>query len=182
MVSVIKAEAPKLPGSVFIFEVWLGDEYKLVHGLGEVVWVRMEQEARDRPAGMGIRFLKSDDESQAVIERVIAEQVGRGGQVFDLERPPAPVEGGDEGWTSLDSVKAIPGPPGHPEQLSIDNDLLGFDSTDTLSGDSRQPVALSIAATPTPTRRGLRVAFLMLVLATVLGGAAYLISARLLPF
>ncbi len=36
----IKTDSPRSPGSVFIFEIWLGDRFKLVHGVGEVVWVR----------------------------------------------------------------------------------------------------------------------------------------------
>ncbi len=36
----VKTTSPKPVGSIFIFEIWLGDERKLVHGLGEVIWVR----------------------------------------------------------------------------------------------------------------------------------------------
>ena len=75
----IRTDAPKQAGSVFIFEIWLGEEYKLVHGLGEVVWTRDEHEGDDRPAGMGIRFLKVDEESIGVVERIIAEHVQKGG-------------------------------------------------------------------------------------------------------
>ncbi len=88
----------KAPGSVFIFEIWLGNEFMLVHGIGEVVWVRTKPEGIDRPAGMGIRYLKLDEESRRVIQRVVEEQVQKGGVVFDLgdtggaEIPEAPLE------------------------------------------------------------------------------------------
>ncbi len=80
----IKTDEPRKPGSVFIFEIWLGEEFRLVHGLGEVVWVREADGGPEHPAGMGVRYLKIDETSQAVIERVIQEHVQRGGRVFDL--------------------------------------------------------------------------------------------------
>ena len=80
----IKTTDPKVPGSVFLFEIWLGNEYMLVHGIGEVVWVRTKPQGIDRPAGMGIRYLKLDEESKRVIQRVVEEQVQKGGVVFDL--------------------------------------------------------------------------------------------------
>ena len=84
----IKTTDPKPAGSVFLFEIWLGEEYMLVHGIGEVVWVRTKAEGIDRPAGMGIRYLKLDGESKQVIQRVVEEQVQKGGVVFDLGDTP----------------------------------------------------------------------------------------------
>lgn len=81
----IKTDDPKPAGSIFIFEIWLGDERRLVHGIGEVVWVRRAEEGINRPAGMGIRYLKLDEESRQVIHRVVEEQVEKGGEVFDFE-------------------------------------------------------------------------------------------------
>lgn len=81
----IKTDDPKPAGSIFIFEIWLGDERRLVHGIGEVVWARGAEEGINRPAGMGIRYLKLDDESRQVIHRVVEEQLAKGGAVFDFE-------------------------------------------------------------------------------------------------
>jgi uncharacterized protein (TIGR02266 family) len=67
----IKTTQPKPAGSVFIFEIWLGEKYKLVHGLGEVVWAREEADGPDRPPGMGVRYLKLDKDSREVIQRVV---------------------------------------------------------------------------------------------------------------
>ncbi len=81
----IKTDDPKPAGSIFIFEIWLGDERRLVHGIGEVVWVRRAEEGINRPTGMGIRYLKLDDESRQVIHRIIEEQLAKGGEVFDFD-------------------------------------------------------------------------------------------------
>lgn len=85
----IRTTQPKPAGSVFIFEIWLGEKYKLVHGLGEVVWAREEAEGSERPPGMGIRYLKLDKDSREVIQRVVSERLQDGGELFDLsERQP----------------------------------------------------------------------------------------------
>jgi uncharacterized protein (TIGR02266 family) len=81
----IKTDDPKPEGSIFIFEIWLGDERRLVHGIGEVVWVRRAEEGINRPSGMGIRYLKLDEESRQVVRRVVEEQLAKGGAVFDFE-------------------------------------------------------------------------------------------------
>ena len=178
----IKTEAPKLPGSIFIFEIWLGDEHKLVHGLGEVMWVRMEEEGQDRPPGMGIRFLKIDDESRTVVERVIAEHVGKGGEVFDLTTAGPAVDDSDERRAELELVEPVSASSAQGELLMIDEDLLGFDRQVAGSDDGE------VSASPPPTvevdRRGsgLRIALLLIALAALMGGTAYLFSADLLPF
>lgn len=103
----IRTDAPRPAGSVFIFEIWLGDEFKLVHGIGEVVWTREQAGSDGRPAGMGVRYLKLGGESREIIGRVISEHVAKGGQVFDLwtegdAEPPA----GDSGAAATELSEA----------------------------------------------------------------------------
>ncbi len=92
----ITAWVPEPPGSVFLFEVQVADRQRLIHGVGEVVWVREAEEGPDRPAGMGVRFLKLDEESRAVIEEMVALHVSRGGQPFDPSQPPEGIVAVDE--------------------------------------------------------------------------------------
>ena len=166
----IKTESPKAPGSVFIFEIWLGDEYKLVHGLGEVVWVRHTEEGPDRLPGMGVRYLKIGEESRGVIERVIAEHVQKGGEVFDL------VSG--------------EGPAAEPAKANLVGDLLAFDEnllgSKPLQEEPQEQeevtAAVDLPSSSSRGARGLRIALLLLGLAAVMGGTAYLWSAGLLPF
>ena len=178
----IKTDSPKPPGSVFIFEIWLGEEHKLVHGVGEVVWVRHEDEGAGRPAGMGIRYIKIDEKSRAVVQRVIAEHVEKGGEVFDLAA--AGPEKGFIDETEIDQrpdlslVDAGSQPVSRADLLDLDEDLLGFDRTPV--DESIEPVPLH--AEMPHHGRGLRVALLLVFLGLLMGGAAYLFSAELLPF
>ena len=78
----IKAKKPLAVGTLLKFEFLLNDQSPLIHGVGRVVWRRDEPEAdADNPAGMGIKFIKMDPESRAVVQR-IAEDRRRPG-VFD---------------------------------------------------------------------------------------------------
>ena len=178
----IKTDSPKPQDSVFIFEIWLGEEHKLVHGLGEVVWVRPLDEGDSRPAGMGIRFLKIDEESREVVKRVIAEHLEKGGKVFDLAaagpEKNASEETGTEERPELALVETKSRPVSRSDLLVLDEDLLGFER-------SPEEVPSAQVQIPTDTHgsgRGLRVALLLIVLGAVVGGAAYLFSADLLPF
>ncbi len=84
----ITAWVPEPPGSVFLFEVQVADRQRLIHGVGEVVWVREAEESFDRPSGMGIRFLKLDDASREVIGEMVERHVDQGGTPFDPSVPP----------------------------------------------------------------------------------------------
>lgn len=178
----IKTEAPKLPGSIFIFEVWLGDEHRLVHGLGEVMWVRMEDDGPDRPSGMGIRFLKIDDESRVVVERVIAEHVEKGGEVFDLAANGDAANVEDERRAELELVEPMSETPMAGDLLMIDEDLLGFDRPATVADAAEEPLMPPLPRNAERSHTGLRIALLLVALAVVMGGTAYLFSADLLPF
>ncbi len=79
----ITAWVPEPRGSVFLFEVQVADRQRLIHGVGEVVWVREAEESPDRPSGMGIRFLKLDEASRAVINGMVETHVQHGGTPFD---------------------------------------------------------------------------------------------------
>ena len=79
----ITAWVPEPCGSVFLFEVQVADRQLLIHGVGEVVWVREAEERPDRPAGMGVRFLKLDSASREVISSMVESHIARGGTPFD---------------------------------------------------------------------------------------------------
>lgn len=69
----IKTKKPLDTGALLKFEFQLQGGAAVIHGVGRVAWRRAEERARaDLPAGMGIKFIKLDDQSRAVIERVEA--------------------------------------------------------------------------------------------------------------
>ena len=92
----ITAWVPEPRGSVFLFEVQVADRQRLIHGVGEVVWVREAEESPDRPSGMGIRFLKLDDASREVIDGMVEAHVRLGGTPFDPAVPPDDVAAVDD--------------------------------------------------------------------------------------
>jgi type IV pilus assembly protein PilZ len=81
----VKTDDPRLPGTFFRFEIRLADDAPLVAGLAKVLWTREGAQAPDRPAGMGVRFIQLEDEGRSLIEQIVREHLGRGGQPFSLE-------------------------------------------------------------------------------------------------
>jgi len=173
----ITTDSPKPVGSVFIFELWLGDEYKLVHGLGEVVWVRQQDQGPERSAGMGVQYLKMDDESRSVIERIVAEHVHKGGEVFDLDTEAPKTESESEQPRDVEQFEPSPPSSTRDELLMLDEEELGL----AMSVDPAMDPMIA-PAQPQRSASGLRVAVLLAALAAALGGAAYLFSAGLLQF
>ena len=92
------------PGSVFEFAFKLSDDYNLIQGVGEVVWVREEPEP-----GMGIRFLELDWESRKLIFRLVDQYIQDGGVPFDVEKgPQGQGEESDEARELLEALDLEP--------------------------------------------------------------------------
>jgi len=68
----IKSSQPMPVGTLLKFQFQLKDESALIRGVGRVVWTRAEEDAQaEQPAGMGIKFIKMDTESRAVVDRIV---------------------------------------------------------------------------------------------------------------
>ena len=80
----LRTHQPPPAGTQLHFQLRLSDDFSLVEGVGEVVWRRPRDESKERPAGMGIRFLKIDQDSRELIFRVVDRHIQRGGEPFDL--------------------------------------------------------------------------------------------------
>ena len=75
----IKTPTPFPPGTLIKFEIRIANDKAVIMGVGRVVWKReASQSAGDRPSGMGVKFIKIDDSSRTVIDRVVAEKEGAG--------------------------------------------------------------------------------------------------------
>jgi len=78
----IKAKKPLAVGTLLKFEFMLQDESTLIHGVGRVVWRREDADASPQdPAGMGIKFIKMDADSRAVVQKIADDRARPG--VFD---------------------------------------------------------------------------------------------------
>ena len=75
----IKTSTPFAQGTLLKFEIRLSSDQPVIAGVGRVVWKREpSQAATDRPAGMGVKFIKIDDRSRALIERLVTTKEGAG--------------------------------------------------------------------------------------------------------
>ena len=84
----IKAKKPLAVGTLLKFEFILQDQSTLLHGVGRVVWRRDEGDA-ENPSGMGIKFIKMDPESRAVVQRIAEDRAHPG--VFEQGKDGAPI-------------------------------------------------------------------------------------------
>ncbi len=75
----IKTTNPFPGGTLLKFEIRLLSEQAVIAGVGRVVWKRDSSTASvDHPAGMGVKFIKVDEPSKAVIDRLIATRADAG--------------------------------------------------------------------------------------------------------
>ncbi len=69
----IKTPSPFPPGTLLKFEIRIQDEQSVLAGVGRVVWKRepAQVSTTETPAGMGVKFIKLDDKSKAMIARLV---------------------------------------------------------------------------------------------------------------
>ncbi len=85
----VKTSSPFASGTLLKFEIRLAADEPVIAGVGRVVWKRETSQATpDRPAGMGVKFIKVDDKSRDLIERVVAQH-GSAGGAYDVGEPAA---------------------------------------------------------------------------------------------
>jgi uncharacterized protein (TIGR02266 family) len=68
----VKTQTPFAPGTLLKLEIIVAGESSSLTGVGRVVWKREPtQAAAERPAGMGVKFIKIDDVSRQTIDRLV---------------------------------------------------------------------------------------------------------------
>ena len=83
----IKTPKPAVNGTLLKIEIQLRDASPVISAVGRVVW-RREQPEGGQPAGMGIKFIKVDEASQTVIDRIVSIKGEGAGPHFDSRFPP----------------------------------------------------------------------------------------------
>src|SRR4051794_10978501 len=82
----IKTPSPFLPGTLLKFEFRIADDKAMLQGVGRVVWKRdPPSSGPEKPAGMGVKFIKVDEASRALIDRLVTR--GGGTSAYDAELP-----------------------------------------------------------------------------------------------
>lgn len=79
----IRTSAPFPNGTLLKFEVRIAEEQRVMTGVGRVTWRREKDTGEDSPAGMGVKFIKIEDDSIEVIDRLIKARAG--GDVSSFE-------------------------------------------------------------------------------------------------
>ncbi|MGH7327097.1 MAG: TIGR02266 family protein, partial [Polyangiaceae bacterium] len=76
----IKTSTPFPQGTLLKFEIRLAGDQSVIAGVGRVVWKRDPAAASgaQSPAGMGVKFIKLDDSSRAVIDKLVATREDAG--------------------------------------------------------------------------------------------------------
>jgi uncharacterized protein (TIGR02266 family) len=73
----IKTPSPFPAGTLLKFEVRISADQRVMQGVGRVVWKRDAAESQDaQPPGMGVKFIKIDEASRAVIDQLVAKAGG----------------------------------------------------------------------------------------------------------
>jgi uncharacterized protein (TIGR02266 family) len=68
----IKTANPFPAGTLLKFEIRLASDQAVIAGVGRIVWKRDSGASNgDRPAGMGVKFIKIDEPSKVVIDRLV---------------------------------------------------------------------------------------------------------------
>src|SRR5580704_9551232 len=68
----IKTASPFPPGTLLKFEIRLASDQAVIAGVGRVVWKReAPAPGGERPAGMGVKFIKIDEPSKTVIDKLV---------------------------------------------------------------------------------------------------------------
>jgi hypothetical protein len=102
----IASSAPCETGTLLRFECVVDTESVPIKGVGRVVWQRANSGERDRPSGMGLKFIKLEPGAAEIIERLIREA-----QLQGITAPTHPLPAS---YVQTDSVPpgSIPPPDG----------------------------------------------------------------------
>ena len=75
----IKTSTPFPQGTLLKFEIRLSGDQAVIAGVGRVVWKReANTSGSESPAGMGVKFIKIDENSRAVIDRLVGAKENAG--------------------------------------------------------------------------------------------------------
>jgi uncharacterized protein (TIGR02266 family) len=105
----IKTPSPFPPGTLLKFEIRIQDEQSVLAGVGRVVWKRDAGEpGLESPAGMGVKFIKIDDKSKGLIQRLVESQPEGTASAFEAGKDGSGA--GSDDVASDDATKKIENP------------------------------------------------------------------------
>ncbi len=70
-------QAARIPvGSSFNFSITLDEGLSPIQGVGEVIWLSLDEDGAS--TGIGVRFQELKGDSLSLVRRIVAEQLGQG--------------------------------------------------------------------------------------------------------
>jgi uncharacterized protein (TIGR02266 family) len=159
----IKTASPFPSGTLLKFEIRLASDQAVIAGVGRVVWKREAgPPSGERPAGMGVKFIKIDEPSKTVIDRLVSTRPDAG-KAFESEAempatfndPPAAKPAPTAG-----TVKIAPPAAGTPRVLPPRKATMMGLGIPTLpppptEPSSRPPVAATVSTPRAPSSGGM---------------------------
>src|SRR5687768_10729459 len=70
----IKTKSPLEAGALLKLELQLSTAAAVISGIGRVAWRRVASQDPAKPPGMGIKFIKLEPASQAIVDRIVAQR------------------------------------------------------------------------------------------------------------
>ena len=149
----IRTARPHPVGSVFEFQLGMGDGGPPVDGKAQVAWIRRRSDHPGEPAGMGVRFAELDDSSRRrLAEQIAAPQEADGGPIG--VEPPADDAPADDDGAAADvpspdagaSDRAAPRPTAPARPTPAANPPLAVGRAAAAASESRRPRLAWLAA------------------------------------
>ena len=152
----IKTPTPFPPGTLLKFEIRLVGDQPVIAGVGRVVWKRdTKHSTSDLPAGMGVKFIKIDEPSRVLIDRLTNSRADAG-RAFEAEaegtgasQPPPSVSmraSDPEGGRRVSTRQ------GMAAASTSKSTIVGMGAVSTISSAGSRPGEAS--ATPSPSSAG----------------------------
>ena len=134
----IKTSNPFPPGTLLKFEIRLASDQAVISGVGRVVWKRdTVQGTGDRPAGMGVKFIKIDDPSKTVIDKLVNSRSDAGRAYESESESPHP-----DATPAAAAVAPVRSPSNVPAAPRFGKStMLGVGAMPAASGPTRSPSA-----------------------------------------
>ncbi len=126
------------PGTLLKFEIRLASDQAVITGVGRVVWKRdTVQGTGERPSGMGVKFIKIDDPSKTVIDKLVNSRSDAGRAYESESESPHP-----DATPAAAAVGALRPPSSVPAANRVGKStMVGLGATPVASGPARSPSA-----------------------------------------
>ncbi len=117
----IATRTPKPVGTVVRFEFQLASAQPVIRGEGQVIWVKDFDPAQpQRVHGMGLRFLRLDPESRAMVDRALAWKKEHEDEGAESQRSGGPAAEESTASLSAESTpEPAPSPVAYPEEAAL---------------------------------------------------------------